>query len=406
MANTRRAESQLPPRVAILVIAMLLVACSATPEDSSPPTTSSPPPAASVEPLPALDVDAIPWFEAERGWGVQGPIDQLRIMAGRLDGEPEHLALDVPWAFAPGRMEIGRRAPVALARDGTLVYVSDDGSASAIHVTDVDGTDDRVVAELPQLVWTIGLTPEADHAYLVALSRETGVDDGVYRIALDVVGEPVPVMQAAWVLPVAAGILPVAARAFDATLTFSHDGSVLVRHSCGGPDAAWICVVDVLTVDTGTAVRPPDAFPGGLVGVESTWLVGTPECAALECPRIARNLQTTQHVQLPPAPNGSVLVAIDDEPVLVSTGQQIDRRATALVGTNLETGAIAPVWDAPARTEVMFLELEWKAALPADWIAVQVQGAVEGTLAVNVRDGTAVGLPTPPSLQTMGQPQG
>lgn len=395
--------------VALTLAAVALAACSSPP---SPAAVTAAPSAASPGELAPDQNDiaaAIPWYRAERSWDAETQIERMTLIAGTLGNPEPTLSVEVPWAFAPGALapgslEIGRRPAVAIAPDGTLVYVStDEDGGSLVHRTTVAGGGDKVVAEFPELTWTIAISRDATTGYAVVLDPDTGTELGVLRIGL-ADGAVAQVMEPASRLVEGAGIELAAAISYDAHLAVSADGDWLVRQSCGGRGVPFVCSVDVLHVGTATLTRLEDGFTGRLFGVEAGWVVGQPACRAA-CPLVAVNAEDGTRLELESALNGSALTVLDGRPVLVSAveGRQ---RATALVRQDLVAGQREVIWRAPVGVEPMLNAPIANEAPPAGWVVADLNSVRGGLIAVLVEDGTSVQLPVPPPLPPMGLRQG
>ncbi|HEX7195701.1 MAG TPA: hypothetical protein VF364_02585 [Candidatus Limnocylindria bacterium] len=228
-----------------------------------------------------------PWIFA------QGPGNHYVLQAGTLADPAPLVDMEVPWAGDP-ETQVGRVPAVGRAIEGTVVYVADDGAGTAIHRLQIraDGGDE-VLAEMREIVWSMAVAPDGQHAYLALVARDDDEHDlGVVRLALDGSGELREVMPPS--RPRAsepAGMRLAAIARFGVDLMMSAEGGHLLRRTCG----AGACTIDVLELETGEVI---DLGQREVMGAAGGVILGS-RCTGVRCFAEAINLATGVAQELP-----------------------------------------------------------------------------------------------------------
>ncbi|HEX2766497.1 MAG TPA: hypothetical protein VHR55_07680 [Candidatus Limnocylindria bacterium] len=258
--------------------------------------TSSVPAAASdaAEPNPEpADLGAFTWVLTDIVQeDVTRPPDAYQIRAGDAESAIPTLDVVVPFVQNDALSMTDRRPPVAAPVGGRIVYASDDGARSVVHsVAIADPTDDRVIADLGEVVWSVVVDPDGSAAYLQLVDRRADPprEVGVVAVGLDGSGVTrlLPPAAAAAIGP----IRRVAILSFQGTLAIAGDGSLLARAVCTGPDD---CVTDILDLRAGDTWRLEAV---NLVGMVAGTLIVVDSCepaAPFPCELAAIDLRTDE----------------------------------------------------------------------------------------------------------------
>jgi len=247
--------------------------------------------------------------------------------------------IESPWSFSLSTIQTPAAAgPVG----GNVLYVSDNGVSSELRVIRVDGTGDRPIGTIPQVVFAAALSPDGGTAYLVLLDRVTGHDDGVFAVTADGGGEVRGVMGPPTGSPTAnrGGIVLAAVSRFVRTLQASSDGHYLARLACGHT----ACGLDVLDIATGTVESLQQPAILEFYGIVDGIVVGLFECRNPACgdaPRVeAVDLAT--HIRIPIGLDVGTTVSTGGDGRLIllgQTGASAGNPAPEIRGTDLRTGA-------------------------------------------------------------------
>jgi hypothetical protein len=325
---TRRTLSLLVAAIAIVVLVLvgpilLLLFQGTEPEAAASPSAS----ASAAEPdRPAgpLEPGDVAWVFAPWAFAA-GPANHYVLQAGTLAESEPVVDLEVPWVNDQAT-QVGRLPAVGRAIDGTVVYVADDGASSTIHrIKIAPNGKDEVLAEVPEIVWSMAVAPDGRHAYLALVDREDDqVDLGVVRLALDGSGETREVMAPAVAhAPDPDGIRLVAIARFGVDLLMSADGRHLVRRTClGGP-----CTIDALDLKRGEqiALGPREMLSaGGGVLLSS-------RCEEVRCFTEVIDLATGRAQELP----------VEAEATLAL----VDGRGTVVFAETTAEGSALRAWD-------------------------------------------------------------
>lgn len=383
----------------LLAAIIFLTSCGVTPTPT-PMQTSSPTPAG------APSLRGVPWLASGRINHENGmPAESFFVVGGRLPGTEPTLSVEYDGAFTLPELELTRAAAVAATADGTVIYVSDDARSSRVHVTSVDGGAGRVVAELPGVVWSATLTPDAASAFLIVLDRRTGDDRGVWQVAVNGQAAPRRVLPPAGAQGIGA-IRPVAGITYAAKLWMSPEGSTLARRSCGGVDRPFSCTVDALFLSTGEIRSVGAQFDGDLSGIVGAWLIGWSACDSEGCVPLIYDLETGESTELQPVPEGPVVGLVGGEPVVAVGSRTVARHASAIELFNLRDASSRLVFTDPGNRPLFLqLTLEWELILPPEWIALNIGDELRA-FGLRLADGALLPIPTPSIPQQPGIPQG
>jgi hypothetical protein len=378
--------------VVVPVAVLLLVGPQPPPADATP---SSSPLASETVVVPA--VGDIAWvFAPPPGAGMA--VESYGLQAGTLDVDQPLVDLEVEWHADLGT-DLGRQPAVGPPTGGAVVYVADDGVASAVHRARIaaDGHDE-ILAQFDEVVWDMAVAPDGQVAYAALVERgDTEHDLGVVRIALDDSGEMEPVMPPAQ-LAADGAITRVAFISFNVELALSVDGRHLVRRSCVGSEG---CVLEVLDLTTGVTRQVPEGeVLGGASGV-----IVMHRCGVDGCRLEATHLDTGATLPIDGDPQGRVTL-VGGNPVFVGVSRGPQER-TSVVATDLKTGLRSDLYRTPdganAGIDVhLFLVLE----LPAGHVHVSESvpigedGAIVNVrfreLLISIPDGHQIEMPPAP----------
>lgn len=255
-------------------------------------------------------------------------VDAYVLQAGTLGADAPLVDLEVRWEADLGA-DLTRQPPIAGPIAGAVVYVADDGTASAVQrVAIAPDADVEVLAELGEVVWAMAAAPDGSALYAALVDRaDTQRDLGVVRVLLDGSGTVEPLMPPA-ALP-GAEITRVAFIGFNVQLALSDDARHLVRRACAGSEG---CVVEVISLENGITNRLPDEE---LVGMAAGTIVQR-RCLELGCGLVATSLETGDSIVIGDDLVGTVL-AHRGVPVLVRTETDSDERSS-IVAIDLAAG--------------------------------------------------------------------
>ena len=222
-----------------------------------------------------------------------------------------------------------------------MLYVSDDGLSSQLRIIRVDGTGDRPIRLVPQVVFAAALSPSGDTAYLILLDRVTGRDEGVFAVATDGSGGVLLVMGPPAGNPgeVGGGNVLAAVSRFVRSLHPSPDGQFLARLACGHT----ACGLDVLDITAGTvqSLREPAIleFYGMVDGI----VVGLFDCRNPGCgdgPQIEA-VELATEIRIPIGVNAGTTVATGGDGRLILLGQSgaPGNASPEVQGTDIRSGA-------------------------------------------------------------------
>lgn len=282
---------------------------------------------AAAEPGPGpADLGAFTWVLTDIVQGdMTRPPDAYQIKAGDVESAIPTLDVVVPFVQNDAFSMTDRRPPVSAPVRGRIVYVTDDGARSVVHsVAIADPTDDVVVAELGEVVWSVAVDPGGSAAYLQLVDRRADPprEAGVVAVGLDGSGVTrlLPPADAAAMGP----IRRVAILSFQGTLAIAGDGSLLARAVCSGPDD---CVTDILDLRTGDTWRRAAV---NLVGMVAGTLIVVDSCepvAPFPCELAAIDLRTDERRVLADDVQGAV-TALRDDHVVIVYGTRLRRDTT------------------------------------------------------------------------------
>ena len=380
--------------VRVLVLAALLAGCT-------PPSESARPRESPALALPWPTPETAPFDPSQFGWrrvvddvGQSGEVIGPALLVGRLS-EKEPTAriplIESPWSFSLSTIQTPAAAGPA---GGNVLYVSDDGVSSELRVIGVDGTDDRPVGTLPQVVFAAALSPEGGNAYLILLDRATGRDEGVFAVATNGSGEVRRVMGPPTGSPAArgVGIVLAAVSRFVRSLHASPDGHHLARLACG----AFACGLDVLDVDTGAVESLHEPAILEFYGIVDGIVVGLFDCRNPACgdaPRIEA-VELATNIRIPIGVDVGTLVAPGGDGRLILLGQAgaaLGNPAPEIRGTDVRTGAtkILLALDGvmlPQPDPRLGVEVPWG----WQWIGICPEGCLP--FGLNLSDGSQVPL--------------
>lgn len=312
------ASSTEPPtpvtlRTAILALVTALTACSAA-EPTAPPTAGPTVAATTIEP------SAFGWRMVMPELDGRSVVIGYRLRLGLLDS-PEPLAEVRLGALPPWPFELAaERRPVVIGPAGGLVtYVVDDGGSSELRTVGI-GVDERVVARIPEVIFSATLDRARDVTYATLLDRQTGADLGVFRVNLATVEPPVRVMPpAVFDEPEAdTNVVLAAVSRFVNVLRVSSTEHQLARFACGGVFGG--CVVDMLDLDSGVIQTFRREVPTEFIGFGEGLIFGDTDCRGAVCTvRRALDVRTGTFVPVAEAEAGDS-VAIDHQGRLVHLG--------------------------------------------------------------------------------------
>jgi hypothetical protein len=396
--------------VAVVVGATSLRSAPTASGSASPPPAGEPIGAAQSTPGEDAVVDASSFSWASGAMlppppGRQMPI-AYSLQGGTLADPARPLDVVVPFAMTDAPADLGRVPAIGEPTNGAVVYVADDGHLSQVRrATLSDPMSDELILELEAVVWTLTVTPDGSHAYLLLLDRGRPRDAGVLRVALDGSGQVEEVMDPAQPAAGGAGFRLVAIAGFGAALMLSPDERFLLRRVCA-PEQR--CTVDVLDVESGEVLALPDREVLGVAGE----LVLATACDMAGCHLTVMQLATGEERLVGPLNGQAVLATVDGTPVVAHNSSPAGANATTLHATDPVTGDTVELL---AGGPGGFVELHsnlyvtTKITGPAGWVVVTVwdpQGSGQG-VAVDLSDGTTILLPIAPgAAPLMGPPNG
>ena len=398
--------------VAVLVGAPVLSRLLA-PSSGSPPSSGFPPPSgespAAAESTPdehaVVDASSFSWASASFLPPPPGRAmpNAYALQGGTLGDPARPLDVVVPFAMTEAPADVGRVPAIGEPRNGAVVYVADDGRASQIRRANLtDPASDELILELEAVVWTLTVTPDGSHAYVLLVERGQAGDSGVLRVALDGSGEAERVMDPIHGAARDGGVRLAAIAGFRAALMVSPDERFLLRRVCppGQP-----CAVDVLEVETGEVVALPDREVLGVAG----GLVLATTCDMTGCHVMVTDLATGEERVLGQLSGQAVLASVDGRPVVVHDSPDARANATTLHATDPVSGDTVELLAGGAGGFVELhsnLYVTTKVTGPAGWVVVTVwdaRGRGQG-VAVDLADGTTLLLPIAPSAASLMGP--
>lgn len=326
------------------------------------------------------------------------PAASYVLQAGTLGADAPLVDLEVPWKADLGA-DLTRLPAISAPIDGGVVYVADDGTASAVHRAEIelDGGD-VALAELDEVVWTAVGSPDGSALYAALVDREdTGRDLGVVRVLLDGSGHVEPLMPPA--VPARAEVITVAFVGFNVHLAISDDGRHLVRSACIGSEG---CAIEAVDLEDGDTVALPDA---DVLGVAAATVVQR-QCLEVGCRLVATDLVTGDRIVVGDDLVGTVF-GNRGHPLLVLADSGAGERSGVVV-IDLAEGQREVLFEAPRGAFAgvgvhSFLTL----AVPAGYVHVtestpvdEPTGAVvevrHRELLVSLDDGTVLEIPPAP----------
>ena len=327
------------------------------------------------------------------------------LQGGTLGDPGRPLDVVVPFAMTDAPADLGRIPAIGEPTNGAVVYVADDGRLSQIRrATLSEPVSDELILELEAVVWTLTVTPDGSHAYVLLSQRGQPDDAGVLRVALDGSGDAEEVMGPARPAAGEGEFRLVAIAGVRAALMLSPDERFLLRRVCAG--AAQQCAVDVLDVESGDVLALPDRE---VLGVAGEMVLAT-ACDMAGCHLTVMLLATGEERLVGPLNGQAVLATVGGKPVVVHNSSPAGREASTLHATDPLTGETVDLLDGAGR----FVELHsnlyvtTKVTGPAGWVVVTVwdpQGRGQG-VAVALSDGTTVLLPVAPGTAPVPPPMG
>lgn len=310
--------------------------------------------------------------------------------------------VESPWLFT----SFATQTPVTAGPAGGIVlYVSDDGISSELRIVNVDGTDDRTIGSIPEVVFTAALGPGGAEAYLVLLDRATGREQGVVRIGTDGSSSPTKIMDPAiGTQPAfAVGMVLAAVSRFAIALFPSPDGRQLARVACG-PTACLLEVAD-LTSGAIAAFRNPPILE--FFGLADGIMVGRFDCRDAcpdSLPTDVVEIATLQRVRL--APDVGTRVATGADGRLILLGQKaaaVGNPGPDIHATDVRTGATRTLISLDGALLPEIDPVRLGVELPMGWQWIGLCDAQDSCpLAFNLVDGSTVLLADFPSLPDEG----
>ncbi len=353
-------------------------------------------------PIGDLDPTTVPWYEAMRALDDAGPRQTYELNAGLLGDAAPRISKTVDLVTASEELERSRTMPVAVLADGSLLYASDDGTASTLHLGSVADEQEREIAQVPGFVWAVALAPDASVAYVSELDRITEQDVGVWAVATDGSAQAKRVMPPARAGVAHADFSLVAMAAYTASLRLDVSGRMLTRSSCDRDNQPFACTLDVLDLSSGKITRLDDALGAGFIGLEAGVVLTQPTCFGADaCPPVVVDLASGARQELPWVTDAADITLAGQSPIVVAVSH-----------AHADLSGLAVI-DLPAhRTRQLMVErpssiILWRdggAVLPAGWVRVD-SGDLAGGLAVRVSDGKTIQLPLRPPVERLGVSQ-
>lgn len=324
------------------------------------------------------------------------------LQGGTLGDPTRPLDIVVPFALTDAPADLSRIPAIGEPTNGAVVYVADDGRQSQIRrATLSDPVSDELILELEAVVWTLTVTPDGSHAYVLLVGRGQPDDAGVLRVALDGSGHVEEVMGPARPAAGEGEFRLVAIAGIRAALLLSPDERFLLRRMCAA--AAQQCAVDVLDVERGEVLTLPDRE---VLGVAGEMVLAT-ACDLVGCHLTVMLLATGEERLVGPLNGQAVLATVDGSPVVVHNSSSAGPDSTTLHATDPLTGDTVELLDAGPGGFVELhsnLYVTTKISGPSGWVVVTAwdpEGGSQG-VAVNVSDGTIILLPVAPAPPPMG----
>ena len=355
-------------------------------------------------PVADLDPATVPWYDAVRPLDNAGPRQTYELDAGLLGDEAPRISKTVELVTASEELERSRAMPVAVLADGTLLYASDDGTASTLHLGTVANEQEREIAQVPGFVWAVALAPDAPVAYVSELDRITERDAGVWAIATDGSGQAERVMPPARAGVAHADFSLVAMAAYTASLRMDVSGQVLARSSCDRDNQPFACTLDVLDLSSRKITRLDDALGAGFIGLEGGVVLTQPTCFGADpCPPVVVDLASGARQELPWVTDAvDITVAGRSPTVMAVSHAHADLSGLAVIDLQAHRTRQLMV----ERPSSIILWRDGSAVLPPGWLRAEIDsGDQRVRLAVRVSDGTTVQLPLTPPVEREGMSQ-
>ena len=363
---------------------------------------------AAAEPTAAavadLDPTTVPWYDAVRPLDNAGPRESYELDAGLLGDDAPRISKTIDLVTASEELERSRAMPVAVLPDGALLYASDDGTASTLHLGSVANREEREVAQVPGLVWAVGLAPDASVAYVSQLDRVTEQDAGVWAIATDGSGQARRVMPPARAGVAHADFSLVAMAAYTASLRLDVSGRMLTRSSCDRDNQPFACTLDVLDLSTGKITRLDDALGAGFIGLEDGLVLTQPTCFGDDpCGPVVVDLASGARQGLPWVTDAAGITLAGRSPVVVAVSHA-DAELSGVAVIDLQAHRTRQL--IAERPASIILWHDGSAVLPPGWLHADIDsGDQQVRLAVRVSDGKTVQLPLTPPVEREGVSQ-
>lgn len=349
-----------------------------------------------------LDPATVPWFRAERRFGdALAPQESYEIDAGFLGDDAPRITRSVDLARAADELELARPMPVAVLGDGTMLYASDDGTTSTLHLGSVANDDERETALVPGFVWAVALSPDASVAYVIQLDRATQRDAGVWAVPTDGSGKLHQVMPAAVAGVARAEFSLVASAPYTATLQLDAGGALLARTSCARDARPFACRLDVLDIASGTITRLDDDLGSGFIGLEAGIVLDQPTCFGLDpCAPVLVDLASGARQNLPWVTDNVAITLAGQRPMVAAVTHAGDG-LSGLAVIDLRAGRTRQL--IAERPAGITLWNDGSAVLPQGWFRIDA-GDLTGQIAVRASDGKTVQLPAPPPFRDAETP--
>ncbi|MEP7081830.1 MAG: hypothetical protein ABI841_02510 [Chloroflexota bacterium] len=328
------------------------------------------------------------------------------LQGGTLGDPARPLEVVVAFAVTDALADLGRIPAIGEPTNGAVVYAADDGRLSQIRrATLSDPVSDELILELEAVVWTLTVTPDGSHAYVLLVGRGQPGDAGVLRVALDGSGQVEEVMGPARAAAGEGEFRLVAIAGLRTALALSPDERFLLRRVCAA--AVQACAVDVLDVESGEVLALPDR---DVLGVAGEMVLAT-ACDMVGCHLTVILLGTGEERLVGPLNGQAVMATVEGSPVVVHNSSPGEPDASSLHVTDPLTGDTIQLLDGGAGGFVELhsnLYVTTKVAGPPGWVVATVwdpQGRGQG-VAVDLSDGTTILLPIAPGAAPVMPPMG
>jgi hypothetical protein len=348
-----------------------------------------------------LNPETVPWMSVVQHF--DAAVQQsFNLQAGTLGAVAPTVDIEVPW-MTDAATEGGRMPAAGQVGDGSVVYVSDDGRRSTVHLLgNEDGAQADVVGDVQDVVWSMAVTRDGRHAYLALGERgNSSRHTGVVRLELDGSGKTELVMPGA-----VAGLDDIRLVAVSSLvqIQLGVDDRQLIRHLCS---AARGCQTDVLDLASG------ETMPFGDIAV-----LGVAADAALvercreQCTKEVVDLETGASVTLDAAIFEARIHAVGGRPVVIALPGGVQGPGETIERLDPSTGGRELLFrSAHAGPVTLFVtHPSFVLTLPAGHFAASVSVGEDGasflmrTVAVPLDGGPAIELPSPPFRAPPGAP--